>query len=129
MRTPLALAALLVALIVHAAAAYAAPSVQIRRTEHGYPHIKASSWTGLGYGYRLPLRRGERIRRVRASVNGKHVKVRRVGRRGVRVSLRGRPQARYRIRIVARTSKGRRIRLDRRARTCTPAIKRKTHAR
>jgi hypothetical protein len=79
--------------------------------------------------YRLPLRRGERIRRVRATVNGKHVKVRRVGRRGVRVSLRGRPKARYRIRIVARTSKGRRIRLDRRARTCTPAIKRKTHAR
>ena len=42
--------------------------------------------------YRLPLRKRERIRRVRATVNGKRVKVRRVGRRGVRVSLRGRPK-------------------------------------
>ena len=80
MRTPLALAGVLVALLAHVAAAYAAPSVQIRRTEHGYPHIRAHSWTGLGYGYR--------------------------------------------IRVVARTSRGRTIRHDRRARTCTPAIKR-----
>jgi acyl-homoserine-lactone acylase len=73
--------------------------------------------------YRLPLRRGERIRRVRATVNGKRVRVHLVGRRGVRVSLRGRPRARYRIRVVAKTSRKRTIRLDRRARTCTPATK------
>jgi hypothetical protein len=36
-------------------------------------------------------------------------------------ALRGRPKARYRIRVTARTSRGRTIRLDRRARTCTPA--------
>jgi len=68
--------------------------------------------------YRLPLRkRGERLRRVRATVNGKRVKAKRVG-RGVRVSLRGRPKARYRIRVAAKTSRKRTIKLDRRARTC-----------
>jgi acyl-homoserine-lactone acylase len=74
--------------------------------------------------YRLPLRRGERIRRVRATVNGKRVKAVRVGRRGVRISLRGRPKARYRIKVVAKTTRKRTIRLDRRARTCTPAKRR-----
>jgi acyl-homoserine-lactone acylase len=73
--------------------------------------------------YRLPLRRGERLRRVRVKVNGKRIAVRRVGRRGVRVSLRGRPKGRYRIRVVARTSKARTIRLERRARTCKPTKK------
>jgi acyl-homoserine-lactone acylase len=73
--------------------------------------------------YRLPLRRGERLRRVRATVNGKRVKVRRAGRRGVRVSLRGRPKGRYRIRVTAKTSRKRTIKLDRRARTCAPRTK------
>ncbi len=68
--------------------------------------------------YRLPLRKRERVKRVRATVNGKRVKVRRVGRRGVRVSLRGRPKGRYRIRVTAKTSRKRTIKLDRRARTC-----------
>jgi hypothetical protein len=70
--------------------------------------------------YRLPLRRGERIRRVRATVNGKRVKLRRAGRRGVRVSLRGRPKGRYRIRVTAKTSRKRTIKLDRRARSDDP---------
>ena len=73
--------------------------------------------------YRLPLRRGERLRRVRATVNGKRVKPRRAGRRGVRVSLRGRPKGRYRIRVTAKTSRDRTIKLDRRARTCAPRAK------
>ncbi|HET8951414.1 MAG TPA: penicillin acylase family protein [Solirubrobacteraceae bacterium] len=73
--------------------------------------------------YRLPLRRRERIKRVRVTVNGKRVKVRRVGRRGVRVSLRGRPKARYRIRVTVKTSRKRAIKLDRRARTCAPRLK------
>ena len=74
--------------------------------------------------YRLPLRRRERIRRVRVTVNGERVKFRRVGRRGVRVSLRGRPKARYRIRLKAKTSRNRTIRLDRRARTCAKRTRR-----
>ncbi len=68
--------------------------------------------------YRLPLRKHERLRKLRVTVNGKRVKVRRAGRRGVRVSLRGRPKARYRIRLVAKTTKKRTIRVNRRARTC-----------
>ena len=74
--------------------------------------------------YHLPLRRGERMRRVRVAVNGGRVKVRRIGRRGVRVSLRGRPKARYRIRVVTRTTRARTIRLERQARTCIPTRKR-----
>jgi hypothetical protein len=73
--------------------------------------------------YHLPLRRRERIRRVKVTVNGKRVQVRRAGRRGVRVSLRGRPKARYRIRVVAKTTRKRTIRLERRARTCVPTKK------
>ena len=68
--------------------------------------------------YRLPLHAREKLKRVRATVNGKRVKIKRVGRRGVRVSLRGRPKARYRIRVTAKTSRKRTIKLDRRARTC-----------
>jgi acyl-homoserine-lactone acylase len=68
--------------------------------------------------YHLPLRKHERIKRVRVTVNGKRVKVRRTGRRGVRVSLRGRAKARYRIRMKVKTTRKRTIRLDRRARTC-----------
>ena len=68
--------------------------------------------------YHLPLRRRERIRRVRATVNGKRVHTQRVGRRGVHVSLRGRPQARYAIRVRVTTSRHRTITLIRAARTC-----------
>ena len=70
--------------------------------------------------YHLPLRGKERVKRARATVNGHRAKVRRVGRRGrgVRVSLRGRKAGRYRIRVVARTTRKRTIRLHRAARTC-----------
>jgi hypothetical protein len=68
--------------------------------------------------YHVRLRRGERVRRWRVSVNGRRVTVRRAGRRGVRVSLRGRPRARYVIRLRARTTRGRTITDVRRARTC-----------
>jgi acyl-homoserine-lactone acylase len=74
--------------------------------------------------YRLPLRRREQLRHVRATVNGELVKARRVGRRSVRVSLRGRPKGRYRLRVAATTSRKRTIRLDRRARTCAPRANR-----
>jgi acyl-homoserine-lactone acylase len=41
----------LVVLLASAPAAVAAPNVEIRRTSHGIPHIKAGSYEGLGYGY------------------------------------------------------------------------------
>ena len=68
--------------------------------------------------YHLPLRRRERVKRLRVWVNGRRVAVRRAGRSGVRVSLRGRPRSRYRIRLRARTTRGRTITVVRRARTC-----------
>ncbi|HEX8119652.1 MAG TPA: penicillin acylase family protein [Solirubrobacteraceae bacterium] len=33
------------------AGALAAPSAEIRRTEHGIPHVLADDWEGAGYGY------------------------------------------------------------------------------
>ena len=38
-------------LLVLAPAAAAAPNVEIRRTSHGIPHIKAQDFDGVGYGY------------------------------------------------------------------------------
>ena len=45
------LAVALLLLLVAAPVAAAAPNVEIRRTSHGIPHIKARSYNGLGYGY------------------------------------------------------------------------------
>ena len=39
------------ALLAFAPAAVAAPNVEIRRTSHGIPHIKAKSFYGAAYGY------------------------------------------------------------------------------
>jgi acyl-homoserine-lactone acylase len=70
---------------------------------------------------RLRLRRGERIRSVRVSIDGRRSRAfRRAGRRGVRVSLRGLRKGTHRVRITARTSRGRTIRVTRVARTCVP---------
>ncbi|MEA2421572.1 MAG: acyl-homoserine-lactone acylase, partial [Thermoleophilaceae bacterium] len=88
------------------------PNLQITR----FGRVPCASRRALTY--HLPLRRRERIRSVRATVNGKRVHTHRVGRSGVRVSLRGRAQARYAIRVRVRTSKGRTITLIRAARTC-----------
>ncbi len=49
--TTASLAIAVLALLVLAPAAAAAPNVEIRRTSHGIPHIKAKSFEGLGYGY------------------------------------------------------------------------------
>jgi hypothetical protein len=71
----------------------------------------------------------ERIRSVRVLVNGKRqstLRGRRLRRakRGVRfrvpVTLRGKRVGRYRVRIVARTSRGRTVRITRTYRTCIP---------
>lgn len=51
----------------------------------------------------LPRRRGLRIRSVRISVQGSRPIMLRGNRRHVRVSLRGRPRSRYRVKLVVRT--------------------------
>ena len=45
------LAVVVLALLVFAPAAAAAPNVEIRRTAHGIPHIKAGTFYGAAYGY------------------------------------------------------------------------------
>src|SRR3954452_19094664 len=72
----------------------------------------------------LRLRRGDRVRSVRVSVNGRAVRGVRRGRRGVRVDLSRRLAGRYVVRVRARTSRGRLVRLVRRYRTCTPKANR-----
>jgi hypothetical protein len=68
----------------------------------------------------LELRRGERVRTVRATVNGRTLKVSRAARRRgtVRVSIARRPNRRYTVRITVRTTRGRRLNVIRRYRTC-----------
>jgi hypothetical protein len=71
----------------------------------------------------------ERIRSVRVLVNGKRqvtlrgrhlARVKRGARFRVPVTLRGRRVGRYRVRILARTSRGRTMRISRMYRTCIP---------
>ena len=40
----------ILALLVLAPSAVAAPTVEIRRTSHGIPHIKAKTFYGAAYG-------------------------------------------------------------------------------
>ncbi|HEX8105613.1 MAG TPA: glycoside hydrolase family 3 C-terminal domain-containing protein [Solirubrobacteraceae bacterium] len=75
--------------------------------------------------FRIRLRepRGgrERLRSARVTVDGRRVRVRRRGGRLVaRVDLRGKPRKRVVVRVVARTTQGRRLRETRRYRTCVP---------
>jgi hypothetical protein len=59
---------------------------------------------------------------ARVSVDGRRVKVkRRRGRLTATVDLRGKPKKLIRVRVVARTSKGKRIRETRAYRTCAGA--------
>lgn len=70
---------------------------------------------------RLRAPRGEKLRSARVLVSGRRVRVmRRGGRLRARVDLRGRPQGRVRVKIVARTRSGRTVKRTRRYRTCTP---------
>src|SRR3712207_5231393 len=77
--------------------------------------------------FMIRLRRPERgrIRSARVYVNGKRVKVLRGRRLRSRVNLRGLPRGRYTIRVVVRTTRGRRIVSTRRYRTCVPRVRRK----
>ena len=72
--------------------------------------------------FRIRLREPERGRLVvaRVYVNGKRVRVVRGKRLRAPVNLRGLPKGRYRVRVVAITSTGKRITRTRRYRTCTP---------
>lgn len=69
---------------------------------------------------RVPLRRGERVRRARVRVGRGRVRPARVvgHRRMVQVRLRGRPARRVRVAVTARTSRGRAVRVVRRVRSC-----------
>ena len=70
---------------------------------------------------RVPEPRGrERVRSARVTVAGRRVRVtRRRGRHVAIVDLRGRPRQVVRVRIVARTTRGRIVRTTRAYRTCT----------
>jgi ABC-2 type transport system ATP-binding protein len=71
---------------------------------------------------REPKRGRGRLVSARVSVDGRRVKVkRRRGRLTATVDLRGKPKKLIRVRVVARTSKGKRIRETRAYRTCAGA--------
>ena len=71
------------------------------------------------FALRLRAPKGERIRSARVRINGRTVQTVR-GRdvRRVRIDLRGRGKARYRVVVAARTSRGRSFSLVRTYRTC-----------
>ena len=64
--------------------------------------------------------RGRRVTSARVTVNGKHGRTVRGRRLRTRISLRGLPKGRVRVRIVARLTNGRRVTTKRAYRTCTP---------
>jgi hypothetical protein len=70
------------------------------------------------------VRRGDRVRSVRVSVNGRSVRGVRRGRSGVRIDLSKRLAGRYTVVVRARTRRGRVTRTVRRYRTCTPKANR-----
>ena len=73
-------------------------------------------------------RRGGRIRSAKVFVDGKRVKVLRGRRLRARVNLRGLPRGRYTVRVVIRTTRGKRIVAKRRYRTCVPERRRKARS-
>jgi ABC-2 type transport system ATP-binding protein len=77
------------------------------------------------FAIRLHAPRGQRLRSARVTVGGKRVRVRRRnGRLRAIVDLRGQRKTRVRVVVVARTTKGRRLRETRVYRTCTPRKRR-----
>jgi hypothetical protein len=70
-------------------------------------------------------RPGERLVSARATIGRRRMKVvRRRGKLVIRVDLRGLPKGRYRLRVVARTSRRRTVRQSRTYRTCRPGDRR-----
>jgi hypothetical protein len=76
--------------------------------------------------FRIRLRRPRRGRLTSARVylNGRRVRVVRGHRLRAPIDLRGLPKGRYVVRVVARTSTGRKLVRTRRYRTCTPRRRR-----
>jgi hypothetical protein len=68
----------------------------------------------------VPLRRGERLKTVSITINGRRAHVLRRSAAGVVIDLRTRPRGHYRVVVQGRTRAGRPIHLLRRYRTCTP---------
>lgn len=68
--------------------------------------------------FKLRLRTGEGIKRVRASASGRRLRARRVGRRTVRVSLTRLPAGKHRVKVRARTNRDRVVTAKRRVRAC-----------
>jgi hypothetical protein len=75
------------------------------------------------FSIRLRQPKHGRIRSARVYVNGKRVKVVSGRRLRSRVDLRGLPKARYTVRVVVTTTRGRRVVETRRYRTCIPAAR------
>ena len=80
------------------------------------------------FSIRLRKPQRGRIKVARVYVNGKRVKVLRGKRLRSRVNLRGLPRGRYTVRVVVRTTRGRRIVTRRRYRTCVPKPRRKAQS-
>jgi dienelactone hydrolase len=68
---------------------------------------------------RLRAPRGDRLRRVTVTVNGRRAKT--VRRSRARIDLRGLPRTTARVKVVVRTAKGKRVVTQRRYRTCVAA--------
>ena len=73
--------------------------------------------------FRIRLRepKGDALRSAAVFVNGRRVRVVRGERLTARVDLRGLPEGRYKVKIVAKTVLGRTMRGTRRYRTCVPS--------
>jgi GH43 family beta-xylosidase len=86
----------------------------------GLPAPRAACRSRRTLSIRLRAPRGERLRIARVYVGGRRVRTLRGARPRVPVSLAGLPSGRYRVRVVARTTRGRTLRAERVYRTCTP---------
>jgi hypothetical protein len=71
------------------------------------------------FALRVRAPKGVKLRSVRVYVNGRRAATRRGKQLRVPISLRGLPRGKVRVRIVATTTKGRRITVRRTYRTCT----------
>ena len=102
------------------------PALQITRLGSGGAATKTSCGSRRTLTSKLRVRRGERVRSVRVTVDGKGAKAKAVRRRGrvVRVSLTGLKKGTHRVRITARTTQGRTVVVKRAVRTCVTRKKR-----
>jgi hypothetical protein len=97
----------------HAAAARAGETLGLRSARRCVSRRR--------FEIRIRRWRGQRIRSARVWVDGKRVRVRRSGGRlRATVVLRGKRRGTYRVRIVAVTRSGRKVRATRTYRTCRP---------